>query len=254
VLWARGVRPGEVAVDVVAEGAAGRRAVLIARAADDLTGKSRIDGLAPSTRYRYRVTQDGASAEGEFVTAPAPGEPARVRFLWGGDLGGGGFCRPAEGGYSIFPAMLRHPADFFLFVGDTVYTDVPCHRPGVAPGGNFRAVTLAQYRARHRHNRLDPGLQALLRRMSVYAIWDDHEVRNDFAGTIEPRMPIGRQAFLDYWPIWPPVEEPGRLYRRIRWGRLLEVFILDTRQYRSVNSMPDGGADEEAGAAVRRVH
>jgi len=252
VLWARGVRPGEVSVEVIAEGAAGRRAVLMVRAADDLTGKSRLDGLVPSTRYRYRVTQDGASAEGEFVTAPAPGDPTRVRFLWGGDLGGGGFCRPAEGGYSIFPAMLRHPADFFLFVGDTVYTDVPCHRPGVAPGGNFRAVTLAQYRARHRHNRLDPGLQALLRRMSVYAIWDDHEVRNDFAGTIEPRMPIGRQAFLDYWPIWPPAEEPGRLYRRIRWGRLLEVFILDTRQYRSDNSMPDGPGKTMLGRAQRR--
>jgi alkaline phosphatase D len=222
------------------------------RREDDLTGKMRLTDLAPATRYRYRVTQDVASIDGEFVTAPAPSAPARVRFLWSGDLGGGGFCRPAQGGYAIFSAMLRHPADFFLFVGDTVYTDIPCDKPGAAPGGEFRASTLPQYRARHRHNREDAGLGALLRRMSVYAIWDDHEVRNDFAGSVEPLMPVGRQAFLDYWPIVPPEEEPGRLYRRIRWGALLELFILDTRQYRSENSQPDGPGKTMLGAAQRR--
>ena len=166
VLWVRGIRPGEVTVDLDS----GRRAVLAVDAAGDLTGKRRLEGLTPSTRYRYRAVQGNASAEGEFVTAPPPAEAKTVRFLWGGDLGGGGFCRPATGGYSIFPTMLRQPADFFLFVGDTVYTDVPCNRPGTAPGADFRAFTLEQYRARHLYNRLDPGLQALLRRMSVYAI------------------------------------------------------------------------------------
>ena len=70
-------------------------------------------------------------------------------------------------------------------------------------------------------------------RTPTYAIWDDHEVRNDFAGPTEPLMPAGRQAFIDYWPLMPPADDPTRLYRRVRWGRLLEVFILDTRQYRS---------------------
>jgi alkaline phosphatase D len=254
VLWARGLHAGELTVEiapVAAEGAV-RRLALRVRRDDDLTGKVRVPALAAATRYRYRVAQDGAVTEGMFTTAPAATEPAPVRFLWSGDLGGAGLCRPAVGGYAIFPIMLRHPADFFLFVGDTVYTDVPCDRPGTAPGGNFRASTLAQYRARHLHNRRDPGLQALLRQTSVYAIWDDHEVRNDFAGTTEPRMPVGREAFLDYWPIIPPAEEPGRLYRRVRWGRLLEVFILDTRQYRSDNRMPDGPGKTMLGPAQRR--
>jgi alkaline phosphatase D len=253
VLWARGVRSGEVSISLAPVGAedAGRRVSFSARDEDDLTGKARVTDLAPATRYRYRVTQDAASAEGEFVTAPAPTETGRVRFLWSGDLGGAGLCRPARGGFTIFPTMLRHPADFFLFVGDTVYTDVPCNSEA-APGGDFRAFTLPQYRARHRHNREDAGLQTLLQRMSVYTIWDDHEVRNDFAGTTEPLMPIGRQAFLDYWPIVPPDEEPGRLYRRVRWGRLLELFILDTRQYRSENRQPDGPGKTMLGAAQRR--
>ena len=254
VLWARGVRGGEVTIDLAPVGTegAGRRVSFGVGGDDDLTGKVRVTELTSATRYRYRVSQDGASAEGEFVTAPAPTEPARVRFLWSGDLGGRGLCRPAQGGFTIFPTMLRYPADFFLFVGDTVYADVPCDKPGTAPGADFRALTLKQYRARTRHNREDVGLQALLRRMSVYPIWDDHEVRNNFSGSVEPLMPAGRRAFLDYWPIVPPNDEPGRLYRRMRWGKLLELFILDTRQYRSENGMPDGPSKTMLGATQRR--
>ena len=44
--------------------------------------------------------------------------------------------------------------------------------------------------------------------------------------------PIGRKAFLDYWPIRRNLEEPQRIYRSFRWGKALELFILDTRQYR----------------------
>jgi alkaline phosphatase D len=95
-------------------------------------------------------------------------------------------------------------------------------------------------------------VQAYLRRASVYAIWDDHEVRNDFAGPTERLMEPGRRAFIDYFPIQPPREEPGRLYRRFRWGALLEVFILDTRQYRSPNTELDGPAKTMLGATQRR--
>src|SRR5207247_2417287 len=82
----------------------------------------------------------------------------------------------------------------FLFVGDTIYADVPCDKPGVVPGAEFRARTLAQYRARHRYQRDAPPLQALLRATSVYAIWDDHEVRNAFSGPHDGLIPPGRGA------------------------------------------------------------
>jgi alkaline phosphatase D len=218
----------------------------------DLTAKIALTDLAAATRYEVEASQGGERVRAEFVTAPAPDTAARVTFLWSGDLGGGGFCRPADGGYRIFTPMQARRADFFLFVGDTIYADVPCDRADVVPGANFRARTLPQFRSRHLYNRLDPGLQALLRTTSVYAIWDDHEVRNDFSGPTEPLMPIGRQAMLDYWPIAPPSEEPTRLYRRFRWGRLLELFILDTRQYRSANSEPDGPGKTMLGAEQKR--
>jgi alkaline phosphatase D len=252
ILWARAVRPGEVSVEVAgADGEAGRRLARAAAAADDLVVRLPLEGLTPATRYRYRVSQGVERVEGEFATAPLPDAPARVTFIWSGDLGGGGFCRSVDGGYRIFRAMARHPADFFLFAGDTVYADTLCNRPDTVPGADFRASTLAEYRARHRYNREDPAFQEFLRRTPVFATWDDHEVRNDFAGPTEPKMPIGRQAFVDYWPV-AAGDDPHRLYRQVRWGRLLEIFILDTRQYRSANTLADGPEKTMLGPAQRQ--
>lgn len=253
-MWARGEVAGtlDVSYGVAGDAAARSRRPLAVTAGSDLTGKLTLNGLAPATRYAVRVSQGQAHADAEFVTAPAPDTPARVTFIWSGDLGGGGYCRPQDGGYRIFRPMLERRADFFAFVGDTIYADVPCDRPGVVSGADFRARTVAEYRARHRYQLEDAPLQALLRSTSVYAIWDDHEVRNDFSGPHDALMPVGRQALLDYWPIAPPTEEPTRLYRRFRWGRLLEVFILDTRQYRSRNTDPDGVGKTMLGAAQKR--
>jgi alkaline phosphatase D len=252
IVWARAASAGPVTVEI---GPAGGDAVLSmlgeATTAADLIVRVPVEGLAPATRHRYQVSQNGEHVAGEFTTAPPPDQPARVTFLWSGDLGGGGRCRPADGEFHIFRAMARYPADFFLFVGDTIYADVACSKADTAPGANFRASTLAQFRARHRYNRQDAAFQAFLRRTPVYATWDDHDVRNNFAGPTTPLMPIGRQAFLEYWPV-AAGDDPTQLYRSVRWGRLLEVFILDTRQYRSDNRLPDGPGKTMLGAAQRR--
>ena len=252
VLWARSPAPGPVTVEYGPLGGADVRGRITADRAHDLTGTLRIGGLSAATRYRYRLAAHGEKADGEFVTAPAPDADTPVRFVWSGDLGGQGVCRRVDIGYPIFDTMARARPDFFLFLGDTIYADSRCAGPGIVEGGDFIATTLGGYRDKHRYNRADPAVQRFFRGTSVYAIWDDHEVRNDFAGPSEPLMAHGRRAFLEYWPILPPPEEPGRLYRRVRWGRLLELFILDTRQYRSRNAEPDGPGKTMLGAAQRR--
>lgn len=249
VLWARGGTAGAAQVALGPVGSellpAGELSLTAER---DFTGKRVLTGLSPATRYAYRLSVGAMSLTGEFVTAPAPDAARAVTFAWSGDLGGGDFCRRADGGYRIFRAIAKRRPDFFLFVGDTVYADRACH--GV-PGIDFAATTVSQYHAKHRYNRADAAVQEAFRQTSVYAIWDDHEVRNDFSGPTEPLMPFGREAFLDYFPIVPPSEERGRLYRRFRWGRALEVFILDTRQYRSPNAMRAGRDKTMLGAAQR---
>ncbi|HET7344097.1 MAG TPA: alkaline phosphatase D family protein [Methylomirabilota bacterium] len=204
--------------------------------------------LRPGAGERLRVRVGDRTLE----ALPQPDWDDIVRLLWSADLGGAGHCRDVEDGYPIFHAMARQRADFFLFAGDTIYADHVCGGPPHVTGSDVVARTLQAFRAKHRYNRADPAVQEFLRGTAVYAIWDDHEVTNNFSGPAQALMPIGRHAFRDYWAIEGPAEEPDRLYRSVRWGRDLEVFILDTRQYRSDNARPDGADKTMLGVEQRR--
>jgi alkaline phosphatase D len=65
-------------------------------------------------------------------------------------------------------------------------------------------------------------------------------------------MASGRQAFREYWPIRTDASDAHRLYRTVRYGSNLELFLLDTRQYRSKNSDQDGPAKTMLGDAQLR--
>jgi alkaline phosphatase D len=219
----------------------------------DFTLTIPLEGLTPATRYRLYVfvgtkgregtsTEGGMATRGEFTTLPDVKSHVPVTFAWSGDLGGQGRCRRGAAGYPIFDVMRARQLDFFLFLGDTMYGDDLCPSPPNEPGADFRATTLAEYRARHRDQRGAEALRRFLDSVPVYMIWDDHEVRNNFAGPFDSQMPAGRQALREYWPIRMASDDPHRLYRTVRAGADLEVFILDTRQYRSSNADHDGPA------------
>jgi alkaline phosphatase D len=219
----------------------------------DFTLAIPLEGLTPATRYRFYVfvgtkgregtpTEARVAARGEFTTLPDAASSAPVTFAWSGDLGGQGRCRRGAAGYPIFDMMRAQQLDFFLFLGDTMYADNLCPSPPNEPGADFRATTLAEYRARHRDQRGAESLRRFLGSVPVYVIWDDHEVRNDFAGPFDSQMPAGRQALREYWPIRVAPDDPLRLYRTVRAGADLELFILDTRQYRSRNADQDDPA------------
>lgn len=211
-------------------------------AASDFTGTITLTALQPATRYYYRVraqsTDNKDSSSGTFTTAPSLDRKQDVTFLWGGDLGGQGFCR--QPAYTIFSPMKAVKADFFIFGGDTIYADSPCPSPPNAPGSDFVATTQEQFWAKYRYQREDQLLRELLATIPLYVIWDDHEVKNDFAGPSEPLTPVGLKAFSDYFPLQRFPTEPQRLYRSFRWGQRVELFFLDTRQYRSANVQDDG--------------
>ena len=214
-------------------------------AATDFTGQITLTGLQPETRYYYRVqARNGAGASsretGSVLTAPRPNDRRNVRFLWAGDLGGQNFCRTAERGYEIFGAMTALSPDFVLFSGDMIYADGPCLSPPNLPGAGFAAKTLDEYRRRWKYNRDDPHHKKFLGSTSMVTQWDDHEVTNDF-GPFEPLMPAGRQAYFEYHPLTRSSDESFRLYRSLRWGKEMELFVLDNRQYRAANSDPDSG-------------
>lgn len=237
-----------------------RTARLETTAETDYTLAIPLEGAVPGTRYRYHVlvgrAADGKNhiearlaARGAFTTLPDAQSAVPVAFAWSGDLGGQERCRQGPRGYPMFDVLGKQSLDFFLFLGDTIYADDPCPSPPNEPGADFKAATLDDYRARHRYQRGAEALRQFLETVPVYVIWDDHEVRNNFAGPFDERMPAGRQALREYWPIASPPDDPNRMYRSVRYGANLELFILDTRQYRSRNADPDGPAKTMLGPA-----
>src|SRR5262245_54548964 len=256
-----GVAVGEVtATDAVFWGRCDRAATLrvrldgveTERAAEvtettDFTGRIALTGLAPDTRYAYRADcgdAQRAAVSGTFRTAPDPTTPSPVRFAWGGDVGGQNVCRDRQLGYPIFSRIAALQPDFFIGLGDMIYADDSCLPLGRY--GNQQLVgpppasTLQGYWEHWRYNRAEEQTQRLLAQTAYYAVWDDHETRNDSGPHDDDStlaegghlLPMAMQAFLDYQPMIPPSAAPTRMYRAARWGKLLEIFFLDTRQYR----------------------
>lgn len=195
----------------------------------DFTVKINLTGLTPKTPYLYRAVVEGKQPGRlcQFVTAPISSDAVPVTFVIGGDL------RESFRPFIIMDAMRKAKPDFFILLGDTIYAD-----KGKA------AIQLADYWAKYIENR-DDATQRFLSETSVFVMWDDHEVDNDFSST-HPRMPIGRKAFMDYWPIRPDQKDPHRLYRSFRWGQAVELFLLDTRQYRDQSARTMlGGVQKE---------
>jgi len=236
----------------------------------DFTGKVKINGLKPDSEYHYRVwfgddmpgrNRDGKVVEGQFRTAPTAQQTAAVSLAWGGDLAGQNTCRDAVEGFPIFNAIHRMQTDFFIGLGDMIYADGICETTGrygnTQVTGNFtQAFDMPSYWAHWKYNQADQGYKKLLASTPYYAIWDDHEVVNDFGPLHDTRntppyiagehlMPKGLNAFLDYNPIAEDSATPKRLYRNVRWGKHMEMFILDTRQYRDANFAADDAGDYE---------
>jgi alkaline phosphatase D len=89
---------------------------------------------------------------------------------------------------------------------------------------------------------------------SFYATWDDHEVTNDYDGkTVNPSLyRRARQAFFEYMPLFDsgfPVDTQcagDPLFRVFRWGKDVDVIMLDTRSCRS----PRARAECELGPGI----
>jgi alkaline phosphatase D len=239
VLWTRVPGGGDVAFEVASSPVFSdmrRMPADAAVAARDFAVKIDARDLRPGTRYHYRpVAAGGRGPAGTFVTAPALDADAPLTLTWGADT------HERFQPFRAFEVMRAREPEAFLYLGDTAYTDQ----------GRPRAMTPDEYRRKYRRNRRDEALRAFLASVSSWVTWDDHEVENNFHRD-HPRLSIGRQVFLEVWPVRASAEEPGRLYRHLRWGRTADVYILDTRQYRSPHTTPDGPGKTMLGEAQKK--
>jgi alkaline phosphatase D len=262
LLWARAREVGELEVELDGGGRL-RRFTASLHEQTDFTARIPLRGLQPDISYRLSVRLPSASealpaVNARFRTAPAPDAEAPLRLVFGGDLGGQNVCRDADAGYSIFRTIQELEPSVFLSLGDMIYADGVCKERGrygnlQVPGGFGIATDLEGFRAHWRYNRSDPWLTSLLERTPYVAVWDDHEIVNDASPHTDTRdtpvrerasnlLPAARRAFLEWNPVLEDVGSFAPLYRSQRWGRHLELFVLDTRSHRDSNSAPDDAA------------
>jgi alkaline phosphatase D len=271
LLWTRGDRPSRMWVEVSTDERftkviyKTRGSHLLPSA--DFTGRHVVTGMPTGADLYYRVTLEDL-ADGRTMSEPvtghvrtAPTVPRHVRFLWSGDMVGQGYgINPDLGGIKIFDTMLRRQPDFFLHSGDTIYADSPCPESWQPPvGGVWRNVvtpakskvaeTLEEFRGCYQYNLLDENVKRFAAAVGQVWQWDDHEVLNNWspskdlrkvAAYNEKSVPLmaarATQAFLEYAPMRRDAVESERVYRKISYGPLLDVFVLDMRTYRGPNT------------------
>jgi alkaline phosphatase D len=213
------------------------RRFAFASSSSDLTAKVLVAPLEPDQVYFYRWHGAVSTSEtGTFKTAPSPFRPADVRFAYTGDSDG--LFSVFGNSFATLDAVRGESPDFFIYLGDTIYADSSLRGPVLGLGP---AVSLADFRDIYKLNREFSALRALLGATSSYAVWDDHEVRDNFAGqTVDPSLfANGRKAFLEYMPLRPFGILDGSgcaarpLFRAFRWGSDVDIIILDERSCRS---------------------
>ncbi|MYX13159.1 alkaline phosphatase [Streptomyces sp. SID8374] len=233
----------------------------LASAASDHTVKADVRGLRPATSYHFRFTAGGEGAEvrspvGRTRTAPATGASvAGLRF-------GVVSCANWEAGwFSAYRHLAAHnDLDAVLHLGDYLYeyatggyptqgAALREHRPA------HEILNLADYRLRHGTYKTDTDLQALHAAHPVIAIWDDHEFANDAwsggaqnhtpgtEGVWEQRVAAAKQAYFEWMPVRASTE--GTVYRRLRFGRLADLHLLDLRSFRSQQASIGNGAVDD---------
>lgn len=284
VIWARADRPARMQVECsVAENFRTilRTATVDALPERDFTAKLLLDGLPPGQDIFYRVRFDdisesgiaGEAQLGHFRTAPTARSP--VSFAWSGDTTGQGWgIDENRGGMRTYRTMLDNRPDFFIHCGDHIYADCPVERELKLPGGgvwrnvlteekSVVARSLAEFRGNYKYNWLDQNFRAFHAAVPLFAQWDDHEVTNDWApiGTADETgyaedgssllVARARRAFHEFMPMRAVPAQDGRIYRKIAYGPLLDVFMIDMRSHRDStwNKRDDQGETCILGAA-----
>lgn len=210
-----------------------------------------VDGLEPATWYYYRFkSQSDFSPVGRTKTAPAYNSPVdKLNFAFAS-------CQNwPVGFYTAYQHMAKDDLDFVVHLGDYIYEGK--HSSTIRPNNQVyqEIYTIDDYRNRYALYKLDSDLQAAHANFPWIVTFDDHEVDNNYAGEVpqDPdkqstedfikRRALAYQAYYEHMPLRRTSVPNGgdiQIYRRLSFGNLLEVNVLDTRQYRDDQANGDG--------------
>ena len=239
--------PGEIRVLYKTEGAPDFKATDWQRADPqrDYTAQFKLTNLEPNAKCRVRVEtrssggKKGQVIDGGFRTAPRADQAEGVLFTVST-----GQAYPDQdapgGGYKIYPEMLKLDPRFFVHTGDILYYDKLA-----------KTIELARWHWQRMYS-LGTNVE-FHRQVGSYFIKDDHDtwrndcwpsMQNNFMGDFTFEQ--GQAVFLEQVPMGK------RTWRTFRWGRDLQLWLVEGRDFRSPNTMPDGpdktiwGAEQKA--------
>lgn len=222
-------------------------------------------GLRPRADYFYRFRVAGRiSPVGRTRTAPVPG--ARLdRFAFAMAS-----CQSyTHGLYTAQAHLAEEDLDLVAFLGDYIYETADQGEIGRGHVPPVEVRSLAEYRMRHAQYKTDHDLQAAHAAFPWAVVFDDHELENNWADDtsyeedIPPEEFLQRRenalkAYYEHMPLRAAQRPAGpdlHLYRRLAFGNLIDMHLLDTRQYRDAQVEDDERGDPDRtmlGADQRR--
>ncbi|QDV82520.1 family 16 glycoside hydrolase [Planctomycetes bacterium TBK1r] len=201
----------------------------------DFTAQWKLKGLKPDTQYAAIIEAQSldrdettAVVRGAFRTAPKANARKDVKFCI---TTCHDFIRRDDGmkGHKIYPTMTKMQPDFVVHAGDIEYYDKP----------DPWAMTIELMRFKWGRIFALPSNRDFYSHTTSYFLKDDHDtLKNDcWAG-----QAYGSVSFEQGVQLFNEEQFPSLTprYTNVRWGRDLEVWFLEGRDYRSPNSMPDG--------------
>ena len=219
-------------------------------------------GLLPAREYWYRF-RCGSEVSQVGRTKTAPAADAAVDRLRFGVCG----CGHYETGYfTAYGHVADEAFDFIFHTGDYIYEgrgDIGRNPNNPRHHHGQEIYTLVDYRNRYAQYKSDPDLMAAHLSAPMIVTWDDHEVDNDYAGDRDERdtppevfllrRAAAYQAYYETMPLRASALPSGPhlpLYRRLQFGNLIDLNVLDTRQYRSKQACADSARAECARTAA----
>lgn len=212
----------------------------------NFTRQWKLDNLVSDTRYMVSIFsrkgegfQISDTVSGTFVTPAEKDIKKDIRFtvVTGHDFN----RKDSPSGHKIYDAMAKENLDFYVHTGDIEYYDKP----------NPWAYTEDLMRFKWDRLFALPFQRDFYKNTTSYFIKDDHDVlRNDaYQG-----MTYGTVSFDRGLEIFDKEQFPSNdsTFKTIRWGKDLQVWILEGRRYRSKNTDKDGPEKTILGEAQKQ--
>ncbi|MFQ5864385.1 MAG: sulfatase-like hydrolase/transferase [bacterium] len=207
-------------------------------AENDYTGTITLTGLVENTTYYYRILIDNAdhtpTPQPQFKTFPAHASSVRVGILT--DIK----TSPNSAAPAIEKLSAENP-DFVLVLGDWDHRNVS---------------NLEEMRKMHQETRGDEKASGatfranILYKFPVAHVWDDHDYDGNNGDKTFANKDEAIQAYDEYWPGYERPNPEAGIWYKLNYGELVEVFMLDLRSQRDLNTYLDPRyiPDDQSGA------